>query len=597
MASATRLFLGVDRSIGGRRWVHALDPAAEATSLKMAQKFGLPEIVGRILAARGIAAEAAAEFLAPSLRALMPDPSCLTDMDKAAKRLAAAIERRERIAIFGDYDVDGASSAALLVRYLARFSMTPLLRIPDRITEGYGPNPAAMRELAADGASLIVTVDCGTTSHEAIATAKGAGCDVVVLDHHQTGPALPAADAIVNPNRQDDLSGLGYLSAAGVVFLTLVAVSRELRARGARLSDLPDLLAMLDLVALATVCDVVPLKGLNRAFVVKGLQVLRRQENAGLRALGRLARISGPVDCYHLGFLLGPRINAGGRIGDASLGSRLLTLDDEAEATEVAERLHALNEERQAMERAMLAEAEAEVASEIGQSEGPPVLIAASSSWHPGIVGLIAARLKERYGRPVFAIAFGADGRGTGSGRSIDGFDLGALVRAAVADGLLVKGGGHGMAAGITIERERLGDFRAFAESRAASDVASLVASDALKLDGAVSAMGLTLDLWNKIEAAGPFGAGHSQPVLVLPRHRVANSAVVGQGHVRATLKGADGASVSAIAFRAETSDVGRRLLDVRGGPLHVAGALTLDRYRGREEVRFRIVDVADAFD
>ncbi|MEF2071014.1 single-stranded-DNA-specific exonuclease RecJ [Consotaella aegiceratis] len=598
MTEAGRLFLGVERSIGGRRWVHALETAAEAVSLRIAQEHGLPEIVGRILAARGVAAADALAFLTPSLRDLMPDPSALTDMEPAAARLADAIERRERIAVFGDYDVDGAASAALMTRYLAAFGLVPDIRIPDRILEGYGPNPQAMRELAQAGATLIVTVDCGTTSHEAVAAANEAGADVVVLDHHQTGPLLPAARAVVNPNRQDDLSGQGHLCAAGVVFLTLVAVSRELRRRGARSGDLPDLLALLDLVALATVCDVVPLIGLNRAFVVKGLQVLRQQKNPGIRALCRLARISGPVDCYHLGFLVGPRINAGGRIGDASLGSRLLTMDEDSDAVVLAEQLHQLNEERQAMERQMLAEAEAEVSNELGaSSEGPPVLVAAREHWHPGIVGLIAARLKERYGRPAFAIAFGRDGKGTGSGRSIDGFDLGALVRAAVADGLLVKGGGHAMAAGITIERPRLGDFRAFVEERATSSVASLRRADALRLDGAVSAMGLTGALWERLEQAGPYGAGHPQPVLVLPRHRITSASVVGNGHVRATLRGEDGASVSAIAFRAEGSEVGQRLLGRAGGPLHVAGTVTMDRYRGREDIRLRIVDMAETVD
>lgn len=597
MTPTHRTFLGVDASVCGQRWVHALDARAEAVALQIAQDHGLPEIVGRVLAARGVLAEAAPRFLAPSIRDLMPDPSSLTGMEDAACRLADAIERRERIAIFGDYDVDGAASAALLFRYLRHFGLIADIRIPDRITEGYGPNPEAIGELIAAGARLIVTVDCGTTSHAALAAAGKAGCDVVVLDHHQTGPSLPDAVAIVNPNRQDDLSGQGHLAAGGVVFLTLAALSRELRRRGRKQADLPDILELLDLAALATVCDVVALTGFNRALVVKGLAVLRGQKNVGLRALARVARISGPIDCYHLGFILGPRINAGGRIGEAHLGARLLTVTDENDAMALAEQLHQLNEERQAMERAMLIEAEAEVAAEIGAGEGPGVLVTARATWHPGIVGLIAARLKERYRRPAFAIAFDAGGRGTGSGRSIAGLDLGALVRGALEAGIIVKGGGHAMAAGITVEHGRLGDFRAFAEAKAGETVGALRRENVLKVDGAVSARGLTRELFETLESGGPYGSGHPQPLLALPRHRVESAGVVGNGHVRATLRSADGAAVRAIAFRAAETEIGSRLLARKDRALHVAGSLALDRYRGSDTVGFRIVDIAEAFE
>ncbi|MBC8130348.1 MAG: single-stranded-DNA-specific exonuclease RecJ, partial [Rhizobiaceae bacterium] len=549
-----------------------------------------------VLAARGVAPDEALRFLAPAIRDLMPDPSSLTDMDVAAGRIADAIDRHEKIAIFGDYDVDGAASSALLYRYLRHFGILADIRIPDRITEGYGPNPAAIAELVEGGARLIVTVDCGTTSEAALEAAEAAGRDVVVLDHHQTGTRLPPAIAIVNPNRQDDLSGQGHLAAAGVVFLTLAAVSRVLRKRGRTQAELPDILHLLDLAALATICDVVPLIGFNRALVVKGLAVIRQQGNAGLRMLSRVARISGPIDPYHLGFMLGPRINAGGRIGEAHLGARLLTIDDENEAAALAGELDVLNAERQAMERAMLGEAEAEIGAEIGTGDGPPILVTARQTWHPGIVGLIAARLKERHRRPAFAIAFAANGTGTGSGRSIAGFDLGALVRGAVEAGILVKGGGHAMAAGITIERARLGDFRAFVEQRSAQAVGALLGADCLSLDGAMSARGLTRALFDRLESAGPYGSGHPQPLFALPRHRIESAGVVGNGHIRATLKAADGATVSAIAFRAEDSDVGRRLLGRRDLPVHVAGTLTLDRYRGAETVGFRIVDMADAF-
>lgn len=594
MADHGRAFLGVERSLGGRRWQAALDERGEALALAMTQKQGLSEIVARVLAARGVKEDEAARFLEPRLRDLMPDPSVLTDMDAAASRLADACERGERVAIFGDYDVDGASSAALLWRYLKHFGIESRIYIPDRITEGYGPNPSAMRELA-DEASLVVTVDCGTAGIEAIEAGRQAGADIVVLDHHQAGVELPRASALVNPNRQDDVSGLGHLCAAGVVFMTLVALSREMRRRGRPNRDLPDILSWLDLVALGTVCDVVPLVGLNRAFVVQGVKMMHRQDNAGLAALARVARLSGPIEAHHLGFLLGPRINAGGRIGDAALGSRLLCLEEGAEADALADRLDALNHERQAMEQVMLREAEAAVLAEIGEGEAPAVLVTASADWHPGIVGLIAARLKERFRRPAFAIAFGPDGRGSGSGRSIAGVDIGRLVRLAVEDGLLVKGGGHQMAAGVTIERSQLGDFRAFLMERAREKVEALSAGAALCLDGTVSAGGLQTELYRSIEAAGPFGQGHETPIFALAGHRITYASVVGNGHVKVSFQGKEGRTGDGIAFKQAESEIGQRLLARGDRPVHLAGTLSLDRFRGKETVRLRILDVAEA--
>ncbi|KAB0680908.1 single-stranded-DNA-specific exonuclease RecJ [Aureimonas leprariae] len=588
-----RSFLGVEHSVLGQRWEHALDSREEAAATRMAQDTAIPDVVCRVLAGRGVEASRAQAFFHPTIRDLMPDPSRFTDMDAAAARLADAIERRESIAIFGDYDVDGAASSALLRLYLERLGLKAAIRIPDRLTEGYGPNPAIVRELADGGATLVVTVDCGTTSHDALDEAKRLGLDVIVLDHHQTGPNLPAAAAIVNPNRQDDLSGQGMLCAAGVVFMTLTAVSRELRRRGRAAAALPDLMEFLDLVALATVCDVVPLVGLNRAFVVRGLAVMRQSRNPGLNALARVAGLTVAGDVYHLGYILGPRINAGGRIGRADLGATLLTAPNEGVATEIAAELHLLNEERQGMERRMLAEAESEVAAEIGTGEGPAILIAARDSWHPGIVGLIAARLKERYARPAVAIAFDATGRGTGSGRSATGLDLGALVRDAVEAGILLKGGGHAMAAGLTVERHRLGDFRAFAEEESRRALGSFRQQGRLAIDGALAAMGATTSLVAEVERAGPYGAGHAQPVFALPRHRIATAAVVGKGHVRVSLTGADGGAVSAIAFRSADTELGRRLI-ARGDPIHAAGTLSVDRYRGRETVSFRILDIAN---
>ena len=461
-------FLNVQSSASGQRWVQRLSPSEQNTAIAIAQTLDIPELVGRVMAGRGVKLDTAQEFLNPAIRNLMPDPDVLTDMDVVTDRIAAAIKSDESVAIFGDYDVDGACASALMFRFLAAHGQNPRIYIPDRIFEGYGPNPDAIRELAQGGATLIITVDCGATSFEALEEAAKLGVDVVVLDHHQMGPETPKSVGLINPNRQDDLSGLGYLCAAGVVFVTLASVIRKLRKEGFYGDTLepPDLLSWLDLVALATVCDVVPLQGLNRAFVIKGLQVMARQQNAGLKALMRVGRLDGPPRTYHLGFVLGPRINAGGRIGDAALGSRLLTTDDEHLATEIAEQLEMLNQERQRAEKQMLEQAIAEADAEVSRGSGPAVLVTASGDWHPGIVGLLASRLKDRFRRPAFAIAFDSSGKGSGSGRSISGVDIGAAVRAAVDAGLLEKGGGHAMAAGLTVMRDKLGELRGYFEKQ-----------------------------------------------------------------------------------------------------------------------------------
>ena len=462
---AHRAFLGVTHSLTGRRWVDRLDGVGALAALAIAQQHDVPDIVARVLAGRGVAVDAAPGFLAPALKVLMPDPSLLTDMDKAAARIADAVAAGETIAVFGDYDVDGATSVALFARFLRHQGGDPILYIPDRIFEGYGPNVEALRKLATAGAKLVIAVDCGSTSFEALAAARELGLDVVVLDHHQLGTEMPAAVALVNPNRQDDLSGLTQLAAVGVAFLAVVAVNRELRRRGWYASrPEPDLLVWLDLVALGTICDVVPLTGLNRAFVAKGLLTMARRGNRGLAALADVARLGGAPAPYHLGFVLGPRINAGGRIGDAALGARLLASDDAAECERLAAELDRLNQERQAIEAVMLEEACAEAAAEIGQGDGPAVIVTASTRWHPGVVGLIASRLKDRFHRPAVAIAFQPNGLGSGSGRSIAGVDLGHAIRVAVERGLLVKGGGHALAAGLTIEQPRLGELRAYLE-------------------------------------------------------------------------------------------------------------------------------------
>lgn len=590
-----RAFLGVEKSVLDNRWVSRLDQAGQNRALAMSQMHGLPDLIARVLAGRGVTVDEAVEFLDPTIRSLMPDPHKLTDCEKAAKRIADAIRDGEPVAIFGDYDVDGAASSALMYRFLTHFGVKAHIYIPDRIFEGYGPNPTAINQLIDNGASLIVTVDCGSTSHEALAAAADRNIDVVVIDHHQVTHELPPCHSLVNPNREDDLSGLGHLCAAGVVFMVLVATLRLLREAGDKRILAIDLLQWLDIVALATVCDVVPLKGLNRAFVVKGLVAARHQSNAGLAALFRKAGLAGPVTPYHFGFLIGPRINAGGRIGDAALGSRLLTLDDAIQAEAIAQRLDELNRERQAMEAIMLQEAEAEALAEYGDGEGASVIVTAHEKWHPGIVGLIAARLKEKFKRPAFAIAFDPSGRGTGSGRSINGFDMGRMVRAAVDEGLLVKGGGHAMAAGLTVERGKLGLLRGFFTEKAQKTVATLVANETLKIDGAIAASGATIELIDRLETAGPYGSGHSQPLFAVPAHRVRDSRLVGERHVKVTLEAMDGTRLDGIAFRAAETPLGNLLLNSRGANLHVAGSLGAEHYQGSRRIQLRIIDGAPA--
>jgi single-stranded-DNA-specific exonuclease len=594
--SEKRYFLDVRKSATGLAWEHRLDRRQENVALAIAQRHGITDLVARVLAARGVSEDAAPGFLEPTIRDLLPDPQSVTDLDKGAARLAAAIRRREPVAIFGDYDVDGACASALLARYLRAYGIDAPIYIPDRIFEGYGPNPDAMRELVANGASLIVTVDCGTNSAASIAAANEAGAEVVVIDHHQVAGPLPDAVAIVNPNREDDISGQGHLCATGVVFLTLVRVARLLAGSpDAPRARAPDLLSMLDLVALATVCDVVPLVGVNRAFVVKGLLAMRQMTNPGIAALAQAARIGEPLNGFHLGYVLGPRINAGGRIGDAALGSRLLMSDDVSEARAIAEQLDRLNAERQAMERVMLEAARAEAEAELVSGQGPAVIVTGSDEWHPGIVGLLASRLKEQTRRPAFAIAFNVNGIGTGSGRSIGGIDLGSLVRGAIEAGHLIKGGGHAMAAGITIERSRLGAFRAFLEERAADEVTRLREADALRIDAALAADGANLSLVDMLEHAGPYGAGHPAPMLALPHHMVADVRPVGQSHLRVELRSQTGARIQAMAFRAADTDLGRFLGTMRGRRIHAAGTLGSNHWNGLQSVQFRITDAAEA--
>ena len=586
------LALGVTRSALGRPWRYRLDAAGEGLAERIAQIEGLPDVMARILASRGVDGPGAAAFLEPRLRDLMPDPSTITDMDAAAARLAEAMRRREQVAIFGDYDVDGACASALLSRALAAAGARPRIHIPDRLIEGYGPNVEAIRMLAGEGATLLVTVDCGTTSHEPLAEARRLGLDVVVLDHHQAPVELPAVAALANPNRQDDLSGLGHLCAAGVVFMALVAVARLRRAGGELQGH--DLLGELDLVALATVADVVPLTGLNRAFVRQGLAIARQRGRPGLAALMDVAGLNGPLEAWHFGFLLGPRINAGGRIGDATLGARLLTLGDEIEARELAAQLDGLNRERQEIERIAVEEAMAQAMLALDRDPEAPVLVAASEGWHPGVAGLIAARLKERHGRPAFAFALDGRGGGVGSGRSILGVDLGRAVRMAAESGVIAKGGGHAMAAGVTLGPAGLAAFAQFIASALNQETVSARAFDALLLDAPLTAGGATPALIADLARAGPFGSGAPEPCFAFPDHRIVDAQVVGAGgHVRVKIRAGDGAQINGVAFRAAGQPLGQALLAARGESAHLAATLALDRWGGGERAEARVLDIA----
>lgn len=589
-------YLGVRNSARGLVWRDRLDPGAAKVAAAISQRHSLPEILGRVLASRGVKLDEAATALDPTIRVLMPDPSTVRDMDKAAARLARAIADGEPIAIFGDYDVDGACSAALLARFLAAHGRSARIYIPDRMTEGYGPNREAIEMLVKEGARLIVTVDCGTTGVEPLAAARPLGAEVIVIDHHQAGELLPDVTAIVNPNRQDDLSNLGSLCAAGVVFMVLVATSRELRRRGfyGAACSPPDLLALVDLVGLATVCDVVPLVGLNRAYVTKGLQVMRQRRNTGLKALADAAGLAVAPTPYHLGFVLGPRINAGGRIGNSALGARLLATEDELEAARIAVLLDKLNRERKAIEALMLEEAVAKAEHQLEADADLPVLLVAGDGWHKGVVGLVASRLTERFRRPSCVIAWEEAGVGTGSLRSIAGVDIGTAVREAVEAGHLLKGGGHAMAAGLTMARSQLEPLEAFLRRRLAATTTTARAALSLAIDGVLTPAAVTDEFLALVERAGPYGQGNPQPRFAFPAHRVKFAKILGGAHVRCVLEAGDGSRLDAVAFRAADQPVGALLLSSAGMPLHIAGNLRRDTWGGRDRRELMIEDVAD---
>lgn len=586
-------FLGVDRSLTDRRWIARLEQ--DRLALALSQKTGVPEILARVLAARGVSAEECEQYLNPTLKNLLPDPSIIRDMDAAVKRICDAIFKEEQVAVFGDYDVDGATSSALLKRYFEAVGAHLRIYIPDRIKEGYGPNAPALVRLKELGVSLVITVDCGTMAHKPLGAAREKGLDVVVVDHHQAEPLLPPAVAVVNPNRLDDESGLGQLAAVGVTFVVLVALNRALRERGwFEGREEPNLLDLLDIVALGTVCDVVPLTGLNRALVTQGLKVMSRRQNVGLTALADVARLDGTPGTYHAGFLLGPRVNAGGRVGRADLGARLLTTHDGAEAHEIALALDTYNKERQAIEAQVLEAALEQVDTELARERRnvlPSCIFAVARGWHPGVIGIVASRLKDKYDRPCFVISVDERGEGKGSGRSVPGVDLGRAVTAALEAGLLVNGGGHAMAAGLSVQETKLEAFQAFLRERLAGEVLRAGEARAVKLDGALTTHAATREMFELLEQAGPFGAGNPEPRFAVPQVRIVRSDIVGQNHVRCILAGDEGGRLKAIAFRAADSPLGQGILQGTGGLFHVAGRLRADDWQGRRGVQLQIDD------
>ncbi|KAA9010152.1 single-stranded-DNA-specific exonuclease RecJ [Histidinibacterium aquaticum] len=581
---APTAFLGVETSLNGRRWVGP-DAGADRAAEALGQATALPLAVCRLLAARGIEAAGCEAYMAPALRDLLPDPRSLKDMETAAERFVSAVARKERIAVFADYDVDGGASAALLLVWLRELGLEATLYIPDRIDEGYGPNAPAMAELAR-AHDLILCVDCGTLSHDALAAAQGT--DVVVLDHHLGGETLPPALAVVNPNRQDEGGELGHLCAAAVVFLMLVEATRQRRVAGLKS---PDLLGLLDLVALATVADVAPLTGVNRAFVRQGLAVMGQRRRPGLVALADVARLDEAPTSYHLGYVLGPRVNAGGRIGAADLGARLLSTADPHEAAALAERLDALNTERREIEAAVR---DAALAQAEERGLDAPLVWAAGEGWHPGVVGIVAARLKEATNRP--AVVIGLDGEiGKGSARSVAGVDLGAAIQRVAAEGLLLKGGGHKMAAGLTVERDRIEPAMERLSELLARQGAVRMGPADLRLDGMLMPGAATIDLCEALERCGPFGQGAPAPRFAFADMAIGQVREVGSGHLKVAFHDGMGARLEAIAFGAFEGPMGQRLMAHKGARFHLAGRLEINSWQGRRSVQVKLEDAAPA--
>lgn len=578
----------VARSFSGKRW--SLREVLDDAAIALERAGNISPFLARLLAGRGVFAEDLLGILNPTIRQLLPDPSTLKDMDKAVARAREAMDRGEKIAVFGDYDVDGSCSSALMSQFFTALGRPPRIYIPDRMTEGYGPNARAFLKLKEEGTALLFTVDCGAMASGPLIVARDAGLDVLVLDHHAVDVAPPSF-AQVNPNQPADASGLGYLCATGVVFLFLVALNRSLRESGwYKASGIaePDLRDYLDLVALATICDVVPLVGVNRAFVRAGLAKLSTMSRPGLRALAEIAKVSAPCTTYHLGFAFGPRINAGGRVGKCSLGVELLTEKDAEQATELATLLDLHNRERQTLEKQILEEAMTLASTQ----SNAPVIFVTGEGWHHGVVGIVAGRLKDRFNKPALVAGF-EGGMGRGSARSIPGVDIGAIMRAAHEKSLLESGGGHAMAAGFSLNATKLDAFREFLHAR--DITAPLDAAIELALDVAISPAGATAELVENIERMGPFGAGNPEPFVLIPDARVVFADVVGKDHVRLRLAGGDGTRLDAIAFRAAGQPLGKGLLAARGRQIHAAGRLKKDEWNGQIRVQLHLEDAAPA--
>jgi single-stranded-DNA-specific exonuclease len=588
-----RNFLDVAKSASGRRWVPRLEDERLAEAIS--QRYELPEILGRVMAARGVALDDAEAFLNPTIRSLMPQPSALRDMEKGAKRIADAIIAQTKIGIITDYDVDGVSSGAIFKLFLKCVGSDAIIHVPDRLTEGYGPSEFAVKSLKEQGCELLLTLDCGVLAHDPLAHAAELGLTTIIVDHHQASEILPEAYAVINPNRQDDISGFGYLCAAGVVMILVATINKLLRAAGHYTPERPEpnMLQWLELVSLATVCDVVPLKGLNRAYVTQGLKIMSRRENLGLAQLSDIARLKRSPDVYALGFVLGPRLNAAGRIGHADMALELLTTKDKGRANQLAQELELLNRQRQTIEMRVVDAAVIQAEAALGKEYRASVLVVTNDNWHPGVVGLAASRLKDRYQLPSFVLASDPKkGVASGSGRSIVGVDIGAAIRAAHEAGVIVKGGGHAMAAGLTVEIAKLGAFREFLEDQLASSVTG-AAENTLPIDGALTATGATLDLIELLEQAGPYGAAHSSPMFAFPAHKVVYADPAGADHIRCTLAAPDGTRIKAIAFRAMGTELGELLLSERKMPLHIAGRLTIDEWGAKRVPSIQIEDVA----
>jgi single-stranded-DNA-specific exonuclease len=591
--SAQLGYLGVSKSLSGRLWRER--PAEGETVRRHQMALGLSEPLARAMASRGVAADAGDVFLNPTLKAQFPDPSSFADMDRAATVLVDALERRRPMVVFADYDVDGASSAAQLVRWFRALGHELPIYVPDRVLEGYGPSPAAFRRLKEDGAELVITVDCGAAAHDALACAAEIGLDVVVIDHHLMREGeIPAVAALVNPNRADCASGQGHLAAAGVAFVLLAALNREARKRGLFVERAePDIRQWLDLAAMGAICDVTRLTGFNRAIAAQGLKVMSAWRNPGLKALLDVAKSEGPASVFHAGFILGPRINAGGRIGRADLGARLLSTDDPAEATAIAAELDALNASRKEVEREVIDQAVAIIEKEMNLADAPMLLVAADG-WHPGVIGIVAGRLRERYRKPVLVVGVDrAANVGKGSGRSQPGVNLGRAVQAAFDQGLLLAGGGHAMAAGLSVRPDTIPELREFLCAALADEQQVAAAEDALEIDALVATAGCDRALWHDFQQLAPFGPGNPEPLFALADVRVERPMALRGGHVRVTLTDGSGGKLKAVAWRSEDTEIGRRLL-VEGGAVHVVGRLKPDDWQGRQSVELEIEDVAD---